>query len=84
MYTMQDRTATRISRTVVIALLEQRHARRGAAASTEAAVGIVTMNQARLEVLRRERQLIARRRALAARPRTASVRQAYSAVALAA
>ena len=80
----QDATITtiapRISKAVTLAVLDQRHARRGAAASAEAAFGLLMLHEGRLKALRRRQELIARRREIAARRiRIDGVRQAYAA-----
>ncbi|MCB0879663.1 MAG: hypothetical protein KDC46_11890 [Thermoleophilia bacterium] len=83
---MQDHTRNRsISRTVILAMLDQRNARRGAAATAEAANGLTALHQGMIAALRREQAELDRRRAaVAARMRVESVRQAYASAAIAA
>jgi len=59
---MQDRTATRTSRAVAVALYAQSATRRGAAASAEGQAGLLMLHEGRLEALRREHQRMLRRR----------------------
>lgn len=74
------------SRTVALALLAQRRAKRGTTATSEAVTALIELRETRLGVLRRRRAAIARRRAASMRAglRIDGVRQAFTAAAQAA
>lgn len=77
---MQNSTTQRISRPVFLELVAQRNARRGAASTAEAATGLLSLHEGRLQALRRTQRALARRRSAAARSiRIDGVRQAYAA-----
>jgi hypothetical protein len=70
---------TTSSRTVILALVEQGLARRGAAASAESLAGLSVLNQSMIAVLRSRHAAIERRRAeLAQLDQIEITRQAYA------